>query len=84
MGYSHGERVNRHFRLLCAMSQKGEKAEPTAVKDVFKSKTPGWATMQSTSAFRAINFELFVRPVSSNGWFADLCILLQLQTYTHR
>ena len=47
------------------MSQKNEKVEPgKARNDVFKSRAPGWATMQSTSAFRAINFELFVRPVS--------------------
>ena len=32
--------------------------------DVLKTRNPGWATMRSTSAFRAINFELFVRPVS--------------------
>ena len=33
--------------------------------DMLKSENPGWATMRSTSAFRAINFELFVRPVSN-------------------
>ncbi|KAL8598335.1 hypothetical protein ACOMHN_047656 [Nucella lapillus] len=47
------------------MSEKGEKVEPaagTGAKTAFKSKAPGWATMQSTTAFRAINFELFVRP----------------------
>ena len=27
-------------------------------------KRTGWASMPSTTAFRAINFELFVKPVS--------------------
>ncbi|KAK7109127.1 small integral membrane protein 8-like [Littorina saxatilis] len=46
------------------MSQKAESGNPstTAKKNVFETKAPGWAKMESTSAFRAINFELFVKP----------------------
>ncbi|XP_076439468.1 small integral membrane protein 8-like [Babylonia areolata] len=45
------------------MSEKGEKTEPAGVgKDAPKNRPSGWATMPSTSAFRAINFELFVKP----------------------
>ena len=46
---------------LKGVSQKGK----DAMKDVFKTQSPGWATERSTSAFRAINFELFVKPVSA-------------------
>ena len=39
-----------------------EKKGTSEAADVLKTRNPGWATMRSTSAFRAINFELFVRP----------------------
>ena len=35
-----------------------------ALKDVFKIQKPGWAKERSTGPFRALNFELFVKPVS--------------------
>ncbi|KAK7465964.1 hypothetical protein BaRGS_00037502 [Batillaria attramentaria] len=46
------------------MSKESEGQATQAKGGAFSSKKTGWATMESTSAFRAINFELFVRPVS--------------------
>ena len=46
-----------------------EPVAPAAKTADNKPKTefrePGWKSMQSTSAFRVVNFELFVKPVSN-------------------
>lgn len=43
---------------------KGDTKTSAKANDAFKTETPGWASARSTSAFRALNFELFIRPVS--------------------
>jgi len=38
------------------------KNKKSPLSDIFKIQRPGWATERSTGPFRAINFELFVKP----------------------
>lgn len=43
-------------------SKSTQKVEKAGIKDVFKIQKPGWAQERSTGPFRALNFELFVKP----------------------
>ncbi|XP_005098483.1 small integral membrane protein 8 [Aplysia californica] len=54
--------VGKDSEGIMSNQSQNNTAKHEPVKDAFKTRSPGWTQLPSTSLFRAVNFELFVKP----------------------
>ena len=52
------------------------------LKGLFEIQEPGWKKIQTTSVFRAVNFELYTRPV--NTYYLVIIIILPIIVLIHK
>ncbi|BFZ01525.1 hypothetical protein BsWGS_04564 [Bradybaena similaris] len=60
--HSKSQKTSHGAAVASGVTDSGPRQQPNTTAAKSHPTTTGWATMGSTTAFRAINFELFMKP----------------------